>query len=273
MVRILWVEDQHHWINKFKPVLENTDFGVEAGDIGSQAVNGQSNEVITFHIANAARQHIAQISDDKKPDIALLDAHMNGNDGAGFLVSRSLHSKWPELPIIFLSEHSGTEIEQTALEEIEAQDFIAKHQRNIEEVLCWRIKSVLRQRQSKSDSSAELLQSGDLKIDLATWEVFWRGKKLMNPTNSRRPLAPMPRKILHHLVESSPRPLSTIQMAERLDADPEKFSYANYRQHIKTLRHSFDQIEGGKGHFVERCKIGEGIVTFGDLGAYCWKQD
>jgi hypothetical protein len=28
---------------------------------------------------------------------------------------------------------------------------------------------------------------------------------------------------------------------------------------------------GGKGEFVDICKRGEGIVTFGDEGAYCWK--
>ena len=260
MARILWVEDQFHWIDKFTPVLEQTDFGTPEA--------GQPNELLTFRIANAARQHLDQNSETQKPDVALLDAHMNGDDEAGFALSRFLHKKWPDLPIIFLSEHSGTEIEQTALEDIEAKDFIAKHQRNIEQVLCWRIKSVLRQSQKGDQDSSALLISGSLKIDLTTWEVLWREKKLMNPTNPRRPLAPMPRKILYYLVKSAPRPISAVQMSELVDADPEKFSYANYRQHIKTLRHSFEQIENG---FVDRCSEGEGIVTFGDSGAYCWK--
>jgi len=264
MARILWVEDQFHWIEKFTPVLEQTDFG--------SADDPLPNTVTTFKLANAARQHISKTSDKDKPDVALLDAHMNGNDEAGFQISKSLHNKWPDLPIIFLSEHSGTDIEQTALEDVEAKDFIAKHQRNIEQVLCWRIKSVLRQAKKGDSGSPDLLVSGDLKIDLATWEVFWSDKKLMNPANPKRPLAPMPRKILFHLVEASPRPISTLQMAEKLDADPEKFSYANYRQHIKTLRHSLDKAEGGKNKFLERCQNGEGIVTFGDAEAYCWKQ-
>ena len=89
----------------------------------------------------------------------------------------------------------------------------------------------------------------------------------MNPANPRRPLAPMPRKLLRELVEASPRPLTALQIAERLDADPEKFSYASYRQHIKTLRRAFAVVDP---EFAEFCNRGEGIVTFGDEGAYCW---
>lgn len=256
MARIFWVEDQSHWIDKFKSVLEMTDF------------DGEPTQVQTFKFVAAAKQKISATT--HKPDIAILDAHMNGDDAAGLSVSRALLAKWPTLPILFLSEHSGTTTEQVALEEMATQDFIAKHQRNIEEVLCWRIKAALRQQPNK-DALCDVLLSGKLKIDLTTWEVYWQDKKLMNPTNSRRPLAPMPRKILHQLVECSPRPVTTLQMAERLEADPEKFSYANYRQHIKTLRHAFNIAEGENGCFIENCKAGKGVVTFGDLGAYCWK--
>ena len=69
----------------------------------------------------------------------------------------------------------------------------------------------------------------------------------MNPHNPKRPLAPTPRKILRLLVECSPRPLSTEQIADLLDADLERFSYANYRQHIKTLRRAFAAAEGDSG--------------------------
>ncbi|MCP4874239.1 MAG: helix-turn-helix transcriptional regulator [Gammaproteobacteria bacterium] len=92
----------------------------------------------------------------------------------------------------------------------------------------------------------------------------------MNPSNARRPLAPMPRKLLRELVESSPRPLTAAQIADRLNLDLDKFSYASYRQHIKTLRRAFDAIEEGGGRFTELCNNGSGIVTFGDEGAYLW---
>jgi hypothetical protein len=71
-------------------------------------------------------------------------------------------------------------------------------------------------------------------------------------------------------MDSSPRPLTAGQIAERLDMDSEKFSYASYRQHIKTLRRSFDAAESQEGSFSELCNNGEGIVTFGDEGAYYW---
>lgn len=264
MATIFWVEDQSHWIDKFKPVLESTAFDYAP------------TQVQVFKFAEAACQHIRLADDAQRPDVALLDANMNGNDDAGFSVSRALQRKWPGLPVIYLSEHSGTGIEQTAFETASAQDFIAKHQLNIESVLCWRIKAVLRQnsvRQSESSAlqSDQVLHSGDLRIDTTTWEVYWQGTKLMNPTNHQRPLAPTPRKILRFLVENAPRPLTTEQIADKLGADLERFSYANYRQHIRTLRLSFDQAMGGTGDFVALCKQGQGIAAFGDEGAYCWK--
>lgn len=265
MINIFWVEDQFHWIDKFKSTLETSCFHEQ---------NNTPNNVQVFKFAEAACQHIRK--SDQEPDIAILDANMNGNDNAGFSVSRALNKKWPDLPIIYLSEHSGTGIEQKAFEETGAKDFIAKHQQNIEAVLCWRIKAVIRQRLLKqapdNTNSNALIQSGALSIDTISWNVYWHGQRLMNPNNDKRPLPPTPRKILRYLVEASPSPLTTLQIAERLDADLEKFSYANYRQHIRTLRQSIQQaaLAKNKPSFIETCKAGKGIATFGDDGAYCW---
>jgi DNA-binding response OmpR family regulator len=198
---------------------------------------------------------------------------MNGSDEAGFSVARVLRKKWPELPIIYLSEHSGTELEEQAFAEANAEDFIAKHQHNIEAVLCWRIKAALKKRQRKPQDADNTFNSGSLRIDPVTWAVYWKNTELMNPHNPQRPLAPTPRKILRLLVERSPRALTTEQIAELLDADPERFSYANYRQHIKTLRSAFELAEGNNGHFNTLCQRGAGIVTVGDERAYCWKPD
>ena len=270
MANIMWVEDQLHWVTKFKAILE-------AADLNDTGIEGD-NQVQVFKFAEAARQHIAQSS--QAPDIAILDANMNGNDHAGFSVSRALHKKWPHLPVIYLSEHSGTGIEQQAFEETGAQDFIAKHQQNIEAVLCWRIRKALKNAQQANGSekaalAADILESGNLTIDVQTWNVYWYGERLMNPANARRPLPPTPRKILRYLVEASPSPLTTLQIVEKLDADPERFSAANYRQHIRTLRQSIEQAAGAKGQasFIELCKAGKGITTFGDDGAYCWIKE
>jgi len=276
MINILWIEDQFHWIDKFKTVLEQADFKGK-----NETGNGNiKNSVQVFKFAEAACQYIGQTHDE--PDIAILDAHMNGNDHAGFSVSRALNKKWPLVPVIYLSEHSGTGIEQKAFEESGAQDFIAKHQHNIEAVLCWRIKAALKQRafhQAEAGNpgsvSSALIQSGHLAIDTTTWNVYWHGERLMNPTNNKRPLPPTPRKILRYLVEASPSPLTTLQIAEKLDADVEKFSNANYRQHIRTLRQSIEQAASAKGlpSFIDNCKNGKGIATFGDNSAYCWIKE
>ncbi len=262
MATIFWVEDHFHWVEKFQPILESTDF------------DGKPNTVEIYKFAEAAKQRIATTPQDKRPDVAILDARMNGNDQAGFSVSSALLKKWPGLPVIYLSEHSGTAIERDALVDHNAADFIAKHQRNVEEVLCWRIKAVLRQTAIQEKSSpattSDILCSGDFKMDLNTWEAYWQGNKLMNPDNPRRPLAPTPRKILRCLVERSPRPVTAEQISEYIGVAAERFSYASYRQHIKTLRRAFDAAAGNTD-FSQASKKECGIIAFGDAGAYCWK--
>ena len=263
MAKIFWVEDQSHWIDKFQDALKAAD------------LDGAPNELLVYKFSEAARQQIASMKAEQRPDIALLDARMNGNDRAGFSVSAALRNKWPGLPIIFLSEHSGTGIEEDALTEYQVADFIAKHQRNVEDVLCWRMRAALRHKAMNAGGAAQLaagdvLSSGQLRMDLATWEVYWEGVRLMNPDNPRRPLAPTPRKILRCLVERSPRPVTTRQIAEYLGVDPDQYSPATYRQHIKTLRRSIDAAGGGKGEFVEHCKQGCGIISCGEQGAYSW---
>lgn len=262
MVVIVWVEDQFHWLDKLSPALQSADLGSGAA----------GNKLITFSFADAACQYLRMAK--LPPDVVLLDANMNGDDHAGFRVSRIMQKRWPDVPILYLSEHSGTHIEQTALEKVETRDFIAKHQDNIEQILCWRIKAALRQNLMRHADLAEVndvLRQGPLAIDLTTWEAYWFDQKLMNPSNQKRPLPPIPRKILRLLLEHSPRPLTTSQIADYLDMD--HFNYASYRQHIRTLRQSIDSVSRqlGKEDFVALCKKGQGIVTFGDDGAYCWK--
>ena len=268
MIKIFWVEDQSHWIDKFRPLLERTDFAPGAeGDLPA----AEQNRLEVFKFSEPAIARIAQTEAADAPHIAILDASLNGNDDGGFSVSRALLKKWPALPIVFLSEHSGTGIEQKAFDQGVTQDFIAKHQRNIDGVLLWRMKALLRQSLQPVANKKAQLVSGELRIDLVSWEVWWRGNKLMNPANPARPLAPTPRKILRFLVEASPRPVTTLQMADWLDADPEKFSYANYRQHIKTLRRSLAIAHGDEEAFMDLCRQGMAVATFGAEGAYLWK--
>ena len=267
MIKIFWVEDQNHWIEKFQAVLQTTPF--EPGAEGTLPA-GDGNRLEVFKQLDAALARITQTDHSDAPDIALLDASLNGDDDGGYTLSQALLKKWPALPIVFLSEHSGTGIEQKAFEQGVTRDFIAKNQRNIEAVLVWRMRALLKDTLSP-EAQSQQLTSGDLSIDLVSWEVRWQGRVLVNPANPKRPLAPTPRKILRFLVEASPRPLTTLQMADKLDADLEKFSYANYRQHIKTLRKSLALAHGDEDAFMALCKQGQAVATFGADGAYLWK--
>jgi two-component system, OmpR family, response regulator len=269
MKTIFWVEDQYHWVNKFEQILINANFDLaEPSGVYEQ----NTNKLVLHKFVESASQAINHSK--QPPDIVILDADMNGDQDAGLTLSALIAKKWPQVPVIFLSEHSGTGIEEKVFEHSSSQDFIAKHQQNVEKVLCWRIKALLRQKDLKnqacSNPSDDTLNSGNLVIDLATWNCYWMGQRLMNPTNSQRPLAPTPRKILRFLVENSPRPVTTIQMEQKLESD--RFNYANYRQHIRTLRQSFEKAQQAaeQGSFIQQCKQGTGIITFGEQGAYCW---
>ncbi|PCI73197.1 MAG: histidine kinase [Gammaproteobacteria bacterium] len=289
MIKLFWVEDQFHWIDRFQSILEKADFSIgstydSASSEDKSASCGNDNEVEVYRFEESARQVINQSikqNDYQTPDIVILDANMNGDNDAGLSLSKLINRVWPQVPIIFLSEHSGTSTEEKVFANSQTRDFIAKHQENIEKVLCWRIKALLRatsishltgsNEKAPSDKDNKIKQ-GELIIDLVTWNVYWYGEKLMNPKNSQRPLAPTPRKILRYLVDASPHPVNTSQMEEKLNLD--RFNYASYRQHIKTLRNSFQNASSNNNQlsFSEICAKGEGIVTFGDDGAYCWKQ-
>ena len=266
MTEIFWVEDQTHWVERLLQTLKTAN-------LSDSTEHFEGNHVEVYRFVEAASQAVR--TKKRAPDVAILDANMNGNDDAGFSIAKQLKQKWPDLPIIYLSEHSGTGIEQRAIEQAVAQDFIAKHQHNVEQVLCWRLKAVLRQKLMVSDErdlQQDTMSSGALTIDLLQWHCYWHGVKLMNPSNPKRPLAPTPRKILKVLVEREPRPVTTDQMAEALGQD--ELSYASYRQHIKTLRHSFEQAsaDAKQESFLDLCQKELGLVTVGDLRAYCWRS-
>lgn len=256
MATILWVEDQRHWLDRFSACLTDSVF------------DQHPNRLLILDRLEAVRDFVRDAR--QQPDVALLDARLHGNDQAGFTVSQALLARWPELPVIYLSEHSGTQVEAQAFSLNSTQDFIAKHQRNVEQVLCWRIRALLRQQAMRAPrhQGPDRLDSGPLSIDLVTWEIYWQGTKLMNPRNPRRPLPPTPRKILKQLVQCAPRPQTALQIAQALELDEERFSNAGYRQHIKTLREAIDQA--CPQDFIQLCKAGRGLVTFGDAGAYCW---
>lgn len=260
MAEIIWVEDQTHWIEKFRTALETAELDA-----------GLPNQVQIFRFAEAALTHIRQR--EQSPDIVILDANLNGNDSAGLSLSSQIKKRWPEVPLLFLSEYAGTDTERRAFEQTETEDFIAKHQNNVMEVLCWRIKALLRKSTLKSQPErSELLTSGPLTIDLTDWQVYWHQHPLTNPKNHRRALAPMPRKILRALVEASPRPLSTEQLAAQLDS--ESLSRESYRQHIKTLREAFDAVceQYGLPLFSQLQSKNQGIVTMSEQQAYCWRM-
>lgn len=255
MAHILWVEDQRHWIDKLSDSLL------------ACALDDTDNQLTALDGIKALTDFIDQ--SQHSPSLALLDARMHDDDQAGFKAARLLRQRWPELPIIYLSEHSGTQVEAQAFNLHSTLDFIAKHQRNIEQVLQWRIKAILRQQALRAPAQAQdCLASGALQIDLITWDIYWAGEKLSNPKNPRRPLPPTPRKILRQLVQTSPRPQTSAQMASALNLDAERFSNAAYRQHIRTLRDALDQVSNGS--FSQLCKQGKGLVTCADTGSYAW---
>ena len=56
-----------------------------------------------------------------------------------------------------------------------------------------------------------------------------------------------------------------------ISAELTYFQIISLTHAIGNLKRAFDAVEDGAASFSELCNQGQGIVTFGDEGAYFWK--
>jgi two-component system phosphate regulon response regulator PhoB len=153
--QILFIEDEVNLLNSLSFILEQQGYSVLPAQNGEKGL---------------------EIVEKTTPDLVLLDITLPGIDG--FQVAQKLKSskKTENIPIVMLT---GSQVEDDMVKALDnfAVDYITKPIRP--RVLISRLKAVFRKMQlySVHDTTETVLESGNIRLDLNTREVFVSGIK------------------------------------------------------------------------------------------------
>lgn len=175
-----------------------------------------------FQVATAADGPEALIQiETYKPALVVLDLMLPGIDGLE--ITRQIRKK-SELPIIMLTARAD-EVDRVTGLELGADDYVVKPFSGRE--LVSRVKAVLRRSNGELEKPA-LMETGDLKLDLAAHEASVRGQQIE--------LTPLEFKVLAHLMQHPGQVFSRAQILDSILGP----SYENFDRsidtHIKRLR-------------------------------------
>jgi DNA-binding response OmpR family regulator len=201
---ILVVDDEPKTVQIARDYLEESGYKVLTSGEGTQALT-------------IARQD--------KPDLIVLDLMLPGMDGLD--VCRSIR-KESDVPIIMLTARAG-EIDQLIGLELGADDYITKP--FSPRTLVARVRALLR-RASGDLLQVEILEFGDLEVDLQRMQVNLKGKEV-HLTRSEYLL-------LETLVKHPGQPLSREQLLERLHGIVFDGVDRSVDSHIKNLRRKIE---------------------------------
>src|SRR5258705_11225536 len=109
----------------------------------------------------------------RRPDLVVLDLMLPGIDGLA--VCRRLRERDPDLPVVMLTA-LGEEADRVVGLSLGADDYVTKPFSPRELVL--RVQSVLRRATRTTEPTAEVLEDGDLYIDVARRVARLRGQPL-----------------------------------------------------------------------------------------------
>ena len=196
--RVLVVDDEHNLREMISSYLQNEGYETVEAANGDSAVQTVKNDQI---------------------DLVLLDIMMPEMDG--YEVLKEIRSIQKKLPVIMLTAKTD-EIDKIVGLEMGADDYITKPFSLRE--LSARIKAVLR-RATNEDSDVdedEILEHGEIMINLSTYEVFVSGKRIN--------LTPTEFKILAMLAQKPGRVYSRLQLMNAAFGE----TYANYERSIDT---------------------------------------
>lgn len=171
-----------------------------------------------YEIKEASNGKMAlQCVKENQLDLVLLDIMMPEIDG--YEVLREIRSIQKKLPVIMLTAKTD-EIDKIVGLEMGADDYITKPFSMRE--LVARIKAVLRRTNTSDEDADEVLERGDVIINLSTYEVLVSGKKVN--------LTPTEFKILVTLAQKPGRVYSRLQLMNYAFGE----AYANYERSIDT---------------------------------------
>ena len=136
-------------------------------------------DVLTYNLVKAGHQPVVaregetalRLARAERPDLVILDLMLPGMDGLD--VCREIR-KDGEMPVIMLTA-KDEEIDRVLGLELGADDYVVKPF-SVRELMA-RVKSVLRRAHTlrQATGSAQVLQAGALRLDMARREATWRG--------------------------------------------------------------------------------------------------
>lgn len=194
--KVLVVDDEHNLRELISSYFQNEGYETVEAANGKNAVQCVKNDQI---------------------DIVLLDIMMPEMDGYEAL--KEIRSIQKKLPVIMLTAKTD-EIDKIVGLEMGADDYITKPFSLRE--LSARIKAVLRRATTDDVYDDEILEHGEIMINLSTYEVFVSGKRVN--------LTPTEFKILAALAQKPGRVYSRLQLMNAAFGE----SYANYERSIDT---------------------------------------
>ncbi|MDX1735996.1 MAG: proteobacterial dedicated sortase system response regulator [Halioglobus sp.] len=202
---------------------------------------------VSLYSERAAAQ---QAFDVALPDLAIIDIGLGDEPEAGFELCRELRSRWPELPIVFLTARES-ELDVISGLRLGADDYFTKDI-SLNELLA-RISALLRRVQALRAPEREehVLQRDALAINSERLTATWREQSLE--------LTVIEFRILQSLVE---RPGHVRSREQLMNAAGVVQDDNTITSHIKRIRRKFEQIDE---HF-------DRIKTVYGLG-YRWSGD
>ncbi len=222
---VLVVEDEEAFVDALTVGLEREGFAVRVARDGAEALKAFA---------------------EAEPDLVLLDLMLPRISGVD--VCREIRSK-SRVPIIMVTAKSS-EIDVVVGLEVGADDYITKPYRMRE--LIARMRAVLRRseegRAAEVEPTTEQLAVGDVRMDLASHEVFVRGERVAMPLKEFELLA--------LLLENAGRVLPRDTLIDRAWGHDYVGDTKTLDVHIKRLR---SKVENDPGHPVR-------IVTVRGVG-------
>jgi two-component system OmpR family response regulator len=213
--RIAYVEDDDKTRVSYCQALRDYGFDVTAYSNKSEALA-------------AFRQEL--------PDLALLDVTHEGERDAGFQICAELRQASSEVPIIFLTAHSG-EIDRISGLRLGADDYITKDA-SIEYIVI-RIEALFRRLDAIREAYAQRAvaetpgsDGEDLQLDEVFSIVFWKGSKIDLPLTHYwivRELCLNPGQVKSH---------RDLMKASSIVVEPNTIT-----AHVKTIRDAFSNVD------------------------------
>lgn len=166
-------------------------------------------------------------------DCAVFDVELGDNPFGGIQLCRVFREKFPRVPILVLSAHTETDIQEMGYK-LGIDAYLDK--REPLSLLAIKLKSLVRRyEQLLFGHDAERLQDGvpkRLEFDDLTERVYWNGDELS--------LSPVRFLILRYLVQAHGKAVSVFEIQEQLNVVVESNTIV---QHVKIIRQEFLRLD------------------------------